>query len=159
MHKEQSLPEKSAAIDEIDRKILRALYLDGRISFRDLGQRVYLSPNATAERVRRLQSRGIIRGFHALLDPVTLGIAFEAYIDVKLQRGTSAQDFETTVLKLPGVISMAILTGSFDVRLRVACKHQAELMHLIEILRTRIGVHETSSSVICHEVRSGSWNI
>jgi len=159
MPKEQSVSDQSAAIDEIDRKILSALYVDGRISFRDLGQRVYLSPNATAERVRRLRARGIIRGLHALLDPVLLGISVEAYIDVKLQRGTSAKDFETAVLKLPGITSMAILTGSFDVRLRVACKHQAELMHLIETLRTQMGVHETSSSVICHEVRSGSWNI
>jgi len=159
MPKNRSLPEKSAAIDEIDRKILRALYVEGRVSFRDLGQRVYLSPNATAERVRRLRSSGIIREFHALLDPALLGISLEAYIDVKLQRGTSAQDFETAVLKLPGVISMAILTGSFDVRLRVACKHQAELMSLIETLRTRTGVHETSSSVICREVESGNWNI
>jgi len=159
MPKKQPVPENSPAIDEIDRKILRALCRDGRISFRDLGQHVYLSPNATAERVRRLRSSGVIRGFHASLDPALLGISLEAYIDVKLQRGTSAQDFETAVLKLPGVISMAILTGSFDVRLRVACKHQAELMHLIEILRTRIGVHETSSSVVCHEVHSSNWNI
>lgn len=159
MPNNRALSEKSAAIDEIDRKILCALYVDGRVSFRHLGQRVYLSPNATAERVRRLQSSGIIRGFHALLDPVLLGISLEAYIDVKLQRGTSAQDFETAVLELPGMISMAILTGSFDVRLRVACKDQAELMHLIETLRTRMGVHETSSSVICREVRSASWNI
>ena len=159
MARRRSVPEKSAAIDEVDRKILRVLCADGRVSFRDLGQRVYLSPNATAERVRRLRSSGVIRGFHALLDPLSLGISLEVYIDAKLQRGTSAQDFEVAVLKLPQVISMAILTGPFDVRLRVACKHQAELMHLIETLRTRMGIYETSSSVICREVGGGNWNI
>lgn len=158
MPRKHSIAEQNAAIDEIDRKILRALCADGRVSFRDLGQRIYLSPNATAERVRRLRSSGIIRGFHALLDRALLGLSLEAYIDVKLQRGTSAQDFETAVLRLPGVISMAIVTGSFDVRLRVACKHQEELVHLIETLRTRLGAHETSSSVICREAESGNSN-
>lgn len=71
----------------------------------------------------------------------------------------AAQDFEAAALKLPGVVSMAILTGSFDVRLRVACKHQAELVHLIETLRTRMGAHETSSSIICREAESGNWNV
>jgi Lrp/AsnC family leucine-responsive transcriptional regulator len=78
----------NAAIDDIDRKILRALSEEGRLSFRDLSQRVYLSPNATAERVRQLQSRGIIRRFHASLNPALLGLGLEAYIDVKLQAGT-----------------------------------------------------------------------
>lgn len=63
----------------------------------------------------------------------------EAYIDVRLQPGTTAQGFEAAVMKLPGVVSMAILTGSFDVRLRVASKDQADLVRLIETLRARTG--------------------
>jgi len=149
----------NAAIDDIDRKILRALSEEGRLSFRDLSQRVYLSPNATAERVRQLQSRGIIRRFHASLDPALLGLGLEAYIDVKLQAGTSAQHFEAAVAKLPGVVSMAILTGPFDVRLRTACKDQADLVRLIETLRTRVGVQETNSTVICREIELRNWNI
>lgn len=134
MVRNSPIAEENAAIDQIDRKIIRALRDDGRISFRELGQRVYLSPNATAERVRRLRSSGIIRGFHASLDPALLGLSFEAYIDVKLRQGASAQNFETAAAKLPRVISIAILTGSFDVRLRVACENRKELMHLVEIL-------------------------
>jgi Lrp/AsnC family transcriptional regulator, leucine-responsive regulatory protein len=152
-------PEQNSAIDDIDRKILRALTNDGRLSFRDLSERVYLSPNATAERVRQLQSKGIIRRFHASLNPALLGLTLEAYIDVKLQTGTSAQNFETAVTKLPGVVSMAILTGSFDVRLRVACKDQADLIGLIEMLRTRAGAQETNSTLICREVEPRNWNI
>jgi Lrp/AsnC family transcriptional regulator, leucine-responsive regulatory protein len=152
-------PEQNAAIDEVDRKILRALSDDGRLSFRDLSERVYLSPNATAERVRQLQAKGIIRHFHASLNPALLGLSLEAYIDVKLQMGTSAQNFETAVTKLPGVVSAAILTGSFDVRLRVACKDQADLVRLIETLRTRAGARETNSTLICREIEPRNWNI
>jgi Lrp/AsnC family transcriptional regulator, leucine-responsive regulatory protein len=158
MDRKHPIAEKNAAMDDIDRKILRALRADGRVSFRDLSQHVYLSANATAERVRRLQSTGVIRGVHASLDTVLLGLSVEAYIDVRLQPGTSAQSFEAAVMKLPGVVSMAILTGSFDVRLRVACKDQTDLVRLIETLRARSGAQETNSAVICREIQTRNWN-
>jgi Lrp/AsnC family leucine-responsive transcriptional regulator len=159
MPRKNKIAEKNSALDEIDRKILRVLCADARVSFRDLSRKVYLSPNATAERIRRLQSLGIIRGFHASLDPARLGLSVEAYIDVRLQPGTTAHSFEAAAMKLPGVVSMAILTGSFDVRLRVACKDQAELVRLIETLRGRTGARETNSTVICREIETRNWNV
>jgi Lrp/AsnC family transcriptional regulator, leucine-responsive regulatory protein len=159
MARKGKLTEKNAALDSIDRQILRALHTDGRASFRDLSKSVYLSPNATAERVRRLQSMGVIRGFHARLDPASLGLYLEAYIDVKLQPGTSAQSFEAAVRKLSGVVSMAILTGAFDVRLRVVCGDQTALGQLIETLRARTGALETNSTVICREVEVWNWSL
>ena len=143
-------------LDEIDRKIIRSLAADGRISFRDLGERVHLSPNATAERVRRLQSSGVIRGFRAVVNRPRLGYVVEAYIDVKLQSGTSAQSFETAVVKIPGIVSAAIVTGDFDFRVRVACKDQADLVRVIEALRARAGVQGTNSAVICREIDVGN---
>jgi len=144
--------EKNLEIDEIDRRILGILTSQGRLSFRDLGAKVHLSPNATAERVRRLQSANIIRGFHADLDYTKLGLSLQAYIDVRLRPGTSAQNFEAVAMKLPGVISAAILTGALDFRLRVACKGQSDLVQLIETLRSRAGVQETNTTVILREL-------
>jgi Lrp/AsnC family transcriptional regulator, leucine-responsive regulatory protein len=62
-------------------------------------------------------------------------------------------------MKLPGMVSMAILTGSFDVRLIVACKDQADLVRLIETLRARTGARETNSAVICREIQIRNWNL
>jgi Lrp/AsnC family transcriptional regulator, leucine-responsive regulatory protein len=143
-------------IDEIDRKIVSALAANGRLSFRDLGQRIHLSPNATAERVRRLQAVKVIQGFHAAVDHAQLGYGLQAYIDVRLQAGTSAQSFETAAMKISGVVSAAILTGAFDFRVRVACRDQADLMRLVEALRSRVGVQETNSTVICRETENRS---
>ena len=144
--------EKNVEIDEIDRRILGLLTSRGRLSFRDLGAQIHLSPNATAERVRRLQSANIIRGFHAEIDHTKLGISLQAYIDVRLRPGTSAQNFEAVAMKLPGVISAAILTGALDFRLRAACKGQSDLVQLIETLRSRAGVQETNTTVILREL-------
>jgi Lrp/AsnC family transcriptional regulator, leucine-responsive regulatory protein len=94
MTRKHKAAEKNDAMDDIDRKIFPAPCADGRISYRDLSRSIYLSPNATAERIRRLRSLGVIRGVHASLDPVLLGLSVEAYIDVRLQPGTTAQSFE-----------------------------------------------------------------
>lgn len=139
-------------IDEIDRKIIRYLIKDGRMSFRDLGERVHLSPNATAERVRRMQASGIISGFSAQVSWRHLGYLVEAYIDVRLQPGTSATNFQSAVTKIPGIITAAIVTGDFDFRIRVACKDHPHLVQVIETLRAHAGAQGTSSAVICQEI-------
>ena len=142
---------ENAVLDELDRKIVRALTDDARISFRDLGERIHLSPNATAERVRRLCESKVICGFHASIDLTRTGTPLEAYVDIRLQAGTSAADFETLARKVPGVTSLAVVTGDFDCRVRVACKDQADLMRLIEALRAGGGIQGTNTSVICRE--------
>src|ERR1700722_6880754 len=144
--------EKSPVIDEIDRRSLGFLISGGRVSYRDLSARVHLSPNAIAERVRRLQSSNMIRGFHADIDHAKLGLSLHAYIDVRLKPGTSAQNFEAVAMKLRGVVSPAILAGALDFRLRVACKGQSDLVKLIEAFRSRAGVQETNTTVILKEL-------
>ncbi len=145
----------NAALDEIDRRIIRSLAEDGRLSFRELGNRIHLSPNATAERVRRLQDRGVICGFHALIDPARIGTPLEAYIDVRLHSGTSADSLQTLARRVPGVMTFAVVTGEFDCRVRVACKDQADLMRLIEALRAGGGIQGTNTAVICREIKVG----
>ena len=139
-------------IDEIDRTIIRSLVIDARISFRELGARIHLSPNATAERVRRLQATGVIRGFTATVSWAHLGYSVEAYVDVRLQAGMSAQSFESEIVRVPGIVSATIITGDFDFRVRVACQNQADLVRVIETLRARAGVQGTHSAVICREI-------
>lgn len=143
---------QSAALDDIDRKILGTLRAQGRISFRELGSLANLSPNATAERVARLQQRGIITGFTAQISPEAMGLALQAYIDLKLQPGVSMETFEKALCHITAVQEAASLTGLFDVRLRVACKDPVHLGQLIEQLRSVKGVQETSSTVICRSL-------
>ena len=144
--------EKNPEFDDIDRKIIRALVADARLSFRDLGERIHLSPNATAERVRRLQEIKVISGFHARVDRARLGAPLDAYIDIRLRSETSANSFEIWAVKILGVMTFAIVTGEFDCRVRVACKDQADLMRLVEELRAGGAIHVTNTTVICREV-------
>ncbi|HUA80187.1 MAG TPA: Lrp/AsnC family transcriptional regulator [Dyella sp.] len=143
---------KSAVVDDIDRKILGALRTQGRISFRELGVLASLSPNATAERVARLRERGVITGFTAQISPEAMGLALQAFIDLKLLPGASMETFEKALCRIDAVQDAASVTGLFDVRLRVACKDPEHLGQLIEKLRSVAGVQETSSTVICRSL-------
>jgi Lrp/AsnC family transcriptional regulator, leucine-responsive regulatory protein len=146
--------EKNPELDDIDRKIICALVADARLSFRDLGEQIHLSPNATAERVRRLQESKVISGFHAKVDRARLGAPIDAYIDIRLRSETSASSFEIWAIKISGVMTIAIVTGEFDCRVRVACRDQADLMRLVEELRSSGAIQGTNTTVICREVEA-----
>ena len=64
---------ETPVLDRIDRRIIGILQTDGRISWRELADRVHLAPSSVADRVRRLEQTGVIRGYAASLDPRALG--------------------------------------------------------------------------------------
>ena len=137
-------------MDSIDRAIVGRLRDDARISFRDLGEAVGLSANAAAERVRRLVSAGTIRRFRAEIDPAADGRRLAAFVDLRLAPGTAADRFDSALRAIPGVVSAALTTGSFDYTLRVAVADEPALVALIEGLRTH-GASETYSRIILRE--------
>lgn len=139
-------------MDKIDRAILGLLARDGRLSLRELGEAVHLSPNAVAERFRRLRADGAIRSIRALLDPAALGRPLQVQIEVKLAAQTAARDFEAMLRDLPQVIGATLMTGSFDYAVRVACSDRDELVQLTETLRRTAGVRETYTRLVLRDL-------
>ncbi|MES2072949.1 MAG: Lrp/AsnC family transcriptional regulator [Pseudomonadota bacterium] len=135
-------------MDKIDREILETMRKNSRISYTELGQKVFLSANTVSERVRRMQESGIILAFETRLDLRAMGLALIAIIDVKLSPGVAAVDFEAHIQDIPGIIEATLMTGSFDYMLRVACRDQDALVRLTELLRARGGVLESYTRVL-----------
>lgn len=108
-------------IDEKDRRILRELERDGRISNLDLADRVALSPSATLRRVQALEAAGVIKGYRAVLDPAKMGTGFAAYITVGLGLHTKAAQaaFEAALASAPEVRECHNITGTVEYLLRV----------------------------------------
>src|SRR3954453_10344202 len=73
----------SCAMEELDRQIVQLLVKDGRMSYTDLGKATGLSSSAVHQRVRRLEQRGVIRGYAAVVDPEAVGLPMTAFISVK----------------------------------------------------------------------------
>lgn len=144
----------SAAMDKVDHVILSRLARDGRTSFRELADEVHLSPNAVAERFRRLVAGGTIRHIRAKLDPAAFGRTIEAVVEVKLNAEQPATAFEASLRHLPQVVSATLMTGSYDYAVRVACVDRDDLVSITETLR-RQGVRETHTRLVLREVQLG----
>jgi Lrp/AsnC family leucine-responsive transcriptional regulator len=139
---------ENAVIDDLDRAIIAGLSRDARISWRALGEEVRLSANAVAERVRRLERAGVIRGYGVELDQARLGRTIEAMIDVRISAGTDPDAFEATLLEQPEVVDVVHLTGRWDYQVRVWCRDVSALDAVTRTLKRRLGAETTESRVV-----------
>ena|SRR5712691_5804476 len=143
--------EENAALSPVDREIVDILGCEGRISFRELGERVHLSANTVAERVRRLVERGVISGFHAAVSQAALGRGLAAFIDVRLLPGVVPESVEPQIAALEQVAELVDVTGRFDYLLRVACRDAADLNDVLAALR-EFGAAETETRLVLRDL-------
>ncbi len=142
-------------VDRIDRRILDNLQEDGRIPVTSLAERVGLSPNATAERMRRLQRDGVITGFRAVLSPQALDRGLTAFVEVKLDR-TDAEVFDSfakAIRAVPDVEECHMVAGGFDYLVKTRHRDMsAYRAFLSETLLTLPGVRETRTYAVMEAV-------
>jgi Lrp/AsnC family leucine-responsive transcriptional regulator len=138
-------------IDEIDAIILRELLMDARATFKTLAQKAALSANAVAERVRKMQREGTIRGFSVDVSPEALGRRLFALVDLRFAPGTVATEFEKRIAGVPHVLSYTLTTGRSDCTLKVSLADQSDLAAVLDDLRLRFGAVETYSRIILRE--------
>jgi Lrp/AsnC family transcriptional regulator, leucine-responsive regulatory protein len=144
------MAEEFVAFDQIDRQIIDILRTDGRIPWHLLGERVHLSPNAAAERARRLQRRGVITGYGAQIDQAALGRNLEAVVEV---RATDGDLFRQAVLQRDEVTWMAHVTGRFDFQLHVACDGTPGLDRLLMWFKDELTVVESLTTIVLRRFR------
>ena len=136
---------------EIDRRILRELGRDGRISNVALADRVGLSPSACLRRVQELERTGVIRGYRAVTDPERMGRGFAAYVMVGLSSHTKAaqEGFERAMAIAPEVVECHNVAGAFEYLLRVECADLADYKRFhTEVLGTQSHVHAITSYIV-----------
>lgn len=140
----------SEPLDQIDRDILTILADDARIGWTELGARVHLSPNAAADRVRRLVRTGVIRRFTVDIDQARLGRTLEAVIDVRVADGDR---FREGALSCPEVTWMAHVTGRTDFQVHAACAGTPGLNALLTRFRDEFTATETLTTVVLEVAR------
>jgi len=116
------ITEESAAMDAIDRRILRALHSEARLTNAELAERAGLSPSPCWARVRRLEQAGVIRGYRAELDQALLGLPDTVIIEVMTETHDEAQlkTFEAAIAEMPEVIEAWLVTGEYDYIIKAA---------------------------------------
>jgi Lrp/AsnC family leucine-responsive transcriptional regulator len=146
----------SPTLDEIDRKILRHLQEEARISNADLADRVGLSPAPCLRRVRSLEEGRVIRKYVTLLDPaaVNLGVTVFVQISLDLQVEDRLEIFERAVMRRPEVLECYLMTGDADYLVRVVVPDVAAYERFLKDTLTRIeGVAGIKSSFALKQVK------
>ncbi|WP_049563256.1 Lrp/AsnC family transcriptional regulator [Nonomuraea sp. SBT364] len=144
-------------MDELDSAIVRLLQTDARQSNRELARQLGVAPSTCLERVRALTRRGVIRGYHADIDPAALNRGVQAMVSVQVRPLSRAviDSFVQSATELPEVLSVFVLAGGDDFLLHVAVQDLDHLhAFLLDRLSKRREIAGFRTSVIFQQVRN-----
>ena len=135
-------------MEETDRAIVAALSADGRLSYTDLADKVGLSVSAVHQRVRRLEQRGIIKGYHARLDYDALGLALTAFVAIRPLEASQPDDAPDRLAKLPEIEACYSVAGEDFYLLLVRVESPAGLERLLQEIRMAANVTTRTTVVL-----------
>jgi DNA-binding Lrp family transcriptional regulator len=147
--------------DEVDRRLLRELAADARIPNNALAQRAGIAPSTCLGRVRALRESGVIRGYHADIDPAALGRPIQAMIAVRLQSHARGHipDFMAKIATLPEVLNVFFLGGADDFHVHIAAASTDNLRDFVVVnLSGDPDVALTETNLIFDHIRAGVAN-
>jgi Lrp/AsnC family transcriptional regulator for asnA, asnC and gidA len=139
-------------IDEIDLKILRILIEDAKISYGDIGEKVFLSPGAVHTRVKKMESTGIITGSSISVDTKKLGWDIAAFLGIYLEKSEQYDDVADQLKMIPEIVSINYTTGNYSIFVKLMCRDTA---HLRNVLHDKIqkvqGIQRTETFISLEE--------
>ncbi len=113
-------------MDDIDRRILKLLQENARMSLKTIAEKTFLSSPAVSARIEKLEKEGILSGYHAAVDPVKLGYHIIAFINLNVM-ADDKETFYSYAKAVPNVLECSCVTGEYSMLLKVAFCSTAEL--------------------------------
>jgi len=135
-------------VEEIDRAIVKALTLDGRLSYTDLAERVGLSVSAAHQRVRRLEQRGVLKGYSARVDYTALELPLTAFVAIRPLDPSQADDAPDRVANLPEIEACYSVAGEDHYLLLVRVRGPQDLERLLQDIRSAANVSTRTTVVL-----------
>lgn len=117
-------------LDDINRDLLDLLQLEGRMSYKDLGDRIGLTAPAVAERIRKLEDAGVITGYRAVVDYEVIG--FPILSIIRLKAPMHAEGIDPKIAAIPNVIEASRVTGSDSHVIRARLRRMLDLEELLQ---------------------------
>jgi Lrp/AsnC family leucine-responsive transcriptional regulator len=150
-----------AALDKLDRSILRSLQINGRETYDMIGEAIGLSPSAVLRRVKRMEVTGVIDRYVALIKPETVGLSLTAHLNVRLEKHSESHKrnpmdvFRASVQAWPEVVECVALTGDMDYFLRVVVEDMAHYSRFVmETLLKHPSVQDCKTSFVLDRVKT-----
>ena len=135
-------------IDGIDKKILRALIEDARTPILEIAREVGVSGAAIHQRLRKLEKSGLLAGSKFILNPKKLGYTTMAFIGIFLDKAMNNPDAVKQLKRIPEVLECHYTTGNWSILIKVLCKDNEHLMHVLnKEIQTISGVSRTETFI------------
>ena len=147
---------RNEIIDDRDRKILKLLVNNSRLSIRQLAKRLKLSPGTVQLRLKRLKDLGLIKGYTTLIDYSKLGYEFPVLIDVRVSRGRLFE-VEREIAKHPNVVAVYDVTGNYDIAIIARFKRRKDLDNFVKNLQKIEYVERTNTRLILNIIVENKW--
>ncbi len=135
-------------MDPVDQRIIALLVADARTSYADIGLKVSLSAPAVKRRVDRLRSRGVIKGFTAVVEPAAVGWTTEAFVELFCSGRTTPAQITVAVRRHPEVVGAYTVSGEADALVHLRAADIGHLEQALERLRAEPFVTSTRSMVV-----------
>lgn len=136
-------------LDAVDKQILGMLLDCGRISYTDISKAVGMKPPSVIDRIKKMESDGIIKGYTTNVDYKKLGYDLSAYVGVVIDDSEHVGNFETTVGEIDdSIVQCYHVTGDFTILLKVITENTSTLAALIKKIRSVKGVTKTNTILI-----------
>jgi len=135
-------------VEEINRKIIALLAADGRMSFTELARRTGLSVSAAQQRVRRLEQRGVIRGYSAVVSPEEIGLPLTAFVSIKPFDPAAPDDAPDRLAHLTAIEACHSVAGDESYILKVRVPSPAGLEELLQEIRAAASVSTHTTIVL-----------
>ena len=138
----------SNRISPNDARILEVLQRDGRRPYAELGAEVGMSGPSAHERVKKLEARGAIRGYGAVVDPATVGFGILAFTWITQAHGTAATDLTNDLAAIPEIEECHHITGEADYLIKVRARDTRDLERILRLVQGTRHVFTTETDVV-----------
>lgn len=149
---------KDGAVDAVDAEIIELLQIDARRTQQDIAHRVSLSQPAVAERIKKIEERGLIVGYAARVDPAKLGQDITAFVGVGISHPKYFEGFAKRVAALPHIQEAHRVAGRDSYLLKIRTPNTTTLDDiLVRVLRTIPGVTRTETTVVLASIKEETF--
>jgi Lrp/AsnC family leucine-responsive transcriptional regulator len=146
-------------VEDLDRTIVALLCRDGRMSFTDLGKATGLSTSAVHQRVRRLEERGVIRGYAAVVDAEAIDLSLTAFISIRPIDPSAPDDAPDRLREMPEIEACHSVAGEESYILKVRVRVPTDLESLLARIRAAANVSTRTTIVLSTPYESRPPNV